>query len=301
MDYIVIDTCVWLELIRVDTHDKYNRFDELMYWITSGSLKVITCPNLNEEWLRHREKKKNAVTELIKEMRSKDVFSGKSELDEIYTKENVEVVIDQRIAQVDQLLQFNAEIANESDELYLKACKRTLLCMAPNHKKDSYRDTVNYMAVAAHVKFKGYGYCYFTTINKSDFSDPSEPAKIHDQLRPEFEDAGLEYHYFDNEKKRMGGKLFNDTLRKKMPSFKAYLTEKEKVIERKREVDIEADKILRLGETEPDFLNYSQRIDEIMIKAEPDEVDKAILDFLFKRHPAYEKYFLRKVTENGLV
>jgi hypothetical protein len=301
MHYIVIDTCVWLELIRVDTHDKYNLFDEVMYWISNGNLKVITCPNLIAEWQRNRENKRNVAVRAVRELHDKGVFSTMSDLDEIYKKENVEAVIDQRIDSVDHLLQLGAELAEESDDLYLKASKRTLLRIAPNHIKDSFLDTVNYMAVASYVKKKGYNKCYFTTINKVDFSEPREAMTIHQQLKSEFEEAGLEYHYFNNDKNHIGGALFNRVLKREMPSFKAHLNEKERENVKKREMDMEAERRLRLGETEPDFLHYSNRIDEIVSKSEPDEIDKVILEYLFKRHPSYENYFFRKIRENGLV
>jgi len=52
MIYLAVDTCVWLELLKVDFAHENNFFDELLFWIENGHIKCVTTQNLIREWDR---------------------------------------------------------------------------------------------------------------------------------------------------------------------------------------------------------------------------------------------------------
>jgi hypothetical protein len=301
MVYIAIDTCVWLDLIKVDTVGEINLFNELMFWIEKKHLTCITSKNLIDEWDRHKNNKKEFVKAILRDLHDVvTAFTGVSPLDSIYTAENIEQVIAMRIQRVDQLFKTIAEVAQETDGIYLRAAKRNLAQLPPNHIQDSFRDTVNYMTIAEHVRNNGYENCYFTTINKKDFSsEHGSPYDLHSLLKIEFEDAHLEYQFFDNDKRNVGGVLFGKTLRPSLPSYRGYIEDIQREKEKKKIIAFEAEKIARLDENDPDYLIFSQRIDEILNRPVPGELEELLLDHLFNKHPAYEKYFFRRLAESG--
>lgn len=303
MIYVAIDTCVWLELIKVDTSQAFNHFDELMFWLENRHATCITTSNMIAEWNRNKAQKKEFVLEIVKRLGSSasSVFSTATPLDTLYAPNIVEQKLSARIDRVDLLFSSIAEVASETDDIFIRAAKRSMDCIAPNHQKDSFRDTVNYMTLTDHLIKHDYPKSYFTTINYKDYSDPQVKFDLHPQLKPDFTRANLEYQFFDNSKGSFGGILMNSILRKSLPDYTKHLQSLKEAEQRQKIVDAEQEKVMRMDENDPDFLKYSQRIDEIAAKAEPDEVDQAVLEILYKKHPAYEKYFIRKLTENGMV
>lgn len=303
MIYLAIDTCVWLELLKVDFNQEDNPFDEMLYWIESDMLTLVTTQNLVAEWNRHKQSKMQQVLDAFKIVNDSftNLISAAHPMKSIYTSNKVQDVLNQRIDRIDMLLSGKAHIAMESDAIYIEAAKKNLRCFAPNHDKDSFRDTVNILTLKYYVKQNGFQKCIFTTINHKDYSERKSREELHNQLKMDFEDADMQYIYFNNNSDNFAGKLFNQTLRPFLPKFQDFLRAKHAKIEEEKiaEKKIEREKLKDL--LDPDFLPHTFEIDRILQKEKRTDLDDNILKFLFDKNPKYEHYFLRKLTEYGLV
>jgi hypothetical protein len=303
MIYIALDTCVWLELLKTDFNKEDNHFEELLYWIENDYITCIVTENLLNEWNRHKVTKKSeiihAFTLLGREF--SELLSATHEMDSIYPPDKIKLALESRIERLDLLFSSKVEVANESASIYLEASKRCLDCIAPNHQKDSFRDTVNILTLKNYVIEKGYQKCIFTTINYKDFSADGRKYDLHNQLTKDFEVGNLEYVYFDITRSNFAGKLFNLNLRPLLPKFTEYLKvqkakfEERKILEKKIEREL-------LGEPlEPEYLDDTMQIDRIINSGKRTELDEQILKILFNKNPIYMNYFTKKLAENGLV
>ncbi|RZJ92495.1 MAG: hypothetical protein EOO20_01630 [Chryseobacterium sp.] len=303
MIYLAVDTCVWLELLKTDFNQVDNHFEELMYWIENGMITCVTTQNLIDEWSRHKVSKKQTVvsafTQLDKQV--SNIMSAAHPMDSPYKPDKVEVALQLRIDRIDAMFSTIAEVAKETEDIFLTAAKRNLACLAPNHSGDSYRDTVNYLTLKKYVKGKGYSKCIFTTINHNDFSDPgANRYKLHQQLVKEFSDGNLEYSYFDNTPEKFSGILFNVQLRRSLPSFADHL-KAERQKEEREKLDQKKVKDEKIVGIDPEFVANTEYIDHILQKSKRTAFDEDLLERLFEKSPSYKSYFLRKLTENGMV
>lgn len=303
MIYLAIDTCVWLELLKVDFNQEDNLFDEILYWIENDMITLITTDNLVAEWNRHKQTKKQQVLEPFKSANSSltNLMSAAHPMKAIYAPSKVEDVLNQRIDRVTMILSQKADIALANDAIYIESAKRNLQCLAPNHDKDSFRDTVNILSLKYYLKHKNFKKCIFTTINYKDYSERSSREEIHNQLKKDFEDVDMEYVYFNNSHDNFAGRLFNNLLRPYLPKFQDFLRSKYARIE-KEKLEVKKLERERLKDLlDPDFLQHTFEIDRILQKEKRTDLDENTLQFLFNKNPKYEYYFLRKLTENGLV
>ncbi|SDE64777.1 hypothetical protein SAMN05216464_10887 [Mucilaginibacter pineti] len=303
MMYIAIDTCVWLELLKVDTHPPYNHFDELFYWLDNKYLTCITTQNMIREWDRHKVNSKSTLLQALKAISkdSAEIFTSTTPIDTIYSPDLVESALDNRIARLDFLFKSVAEVAVENENIYVKAARRNLECLPPNHTGDSYRDTINLLSLTEHLKHKVGVPCIFTTINYKDFSDTKNRYHLHELLEPEFNSLGLQYIFFDNDKKNFARKLFDGTLRKLLPSFLDYLKLKKEQDEKAKIAKVRKVHDEDIDIPDSDFVTNCVELDRIASKSSPTALDQHLLSYLFNQHEGYEKYFLRKLAENGMV
>lgn len=302
MLYVALDTCVWLALLKVDTNQPHNPFDELMHWFQTGELKCITTRNLINEWERNKELKKQQILNEIRSAATNNPLATLVPLNTIYTPDTVDEKLTKRISRIDALLNGSAEIAEESDEIYVRAAKSNLACLAPNHTKDSFKDTVNYMTLAAYVVSKDYPICYFSTINYTDYSESAQKREnLHPQLATHFLQGKLDYQYFDDLKQTFGGRLFNAVLRRILPDYSKFLFDLRKKEQMEKVAEAEQEKVRMMDTDDPDFLPNTLHLDRIAAKKEPNDLDKIILQHLLEKHPGYKKYFFKKLSENVLV
>lgn len=303
MIYLAIDTCVWFDLLKTDFLEPNNHFDELLFWIDKGEIGCITTENLLREWDRNNSKKKS---EIIKSFKSKEreigtIMSGRHSLTNGNLLDKMEEILDKRIDRLEKLFTTNISVAPETNDIYIDAAKRNFNCIAPNHIKDSFRDTVNILTIKQYALDNELEGCIFTTINHSDYSDPLDRKIIHNQLQNDLDQAKMEYCYFDNSPDNFSGRLFRELLRPSLPSFNDFLINTKKKEEEKK---LKSKKIERLeisNITDPDFVENTLQIDRIVLLEKRSKLDDKILEILFEMNPRYEQYFFKKLIENGLV
>jgi hypothetical protein len=298
MVYLALDTCVWIELLKVNLTSDHNEFDELLYWIDRKEIMSITTENLIREWNRQKDDQFDSVFKVHKNflstMRINENALPYQETD--YLKD----LIRNRIQRVDAMLTSRSEIAKEKNGIILEAWQRCRDRLAPNYSKESFRDTVNILCLLDYLKQKQIKGCFFSTINYKDFSavGPNMRYECHPQLKSKFEEAGLEYVFFDSDMNR--NKLFNVHLKKQLSDYTAYLGEKrKKELEAKQESNRSS--LFTVDIPQDEYLDNLQHIDTILSKRKLGSLDRQIINLLINSHDSYKQYFLRKVGENGLV
>lgn len=171
MIYLSLDTCVWLELLKVDFNDR-NILDEICFWIETKQLIHIVPENVLREWDRNKIKK---IPEILKGLKNlhqnfSSQFRNNEALSSIAFTDIVEEKLTARVQRVDNILKTYSELANESPEILSLASRRALACLAPNHQKDSFRDTVNLLTLIEYIRMNQYDNVIFSTRNYDDFS-----------------------------------------------------------------------------------------------------------------------------------
>ena len=301
MIYISLDTCVWLELLKVDFNDR-NILDEMCFWIEAKQLIHIVPENVVREWDRNKIKK---IPEILKALKSYHhnfsyQFRNNEALSSIAISDIVEEKLTIRVQRVDNILKTYSELANESPEIIALASKRALNCLAPNHQNDSFRDTVNLLTLAEHVRMMKYQNVYFSTINYDDFSaNKQNKHELHSDLIPIFNESNLQFVYFDENPR--GNRLINEHLRPHLPSFDEYLRQKE-YSEIQREVKSKQQQdTTTIDNPDTDFLENVRHLDIILGKPVATKFEQEVVDQLINRHESYRQYFFRKVGNDGMV
>lgn len=303
MKYISLDTCVWLGLIKIGLNADDNIFNEICFWIEKGHLIHIVPENIIREWEKSKVKKTFEIIKEVEKLQKNAVaqFRGNSDLTSAYQPDRIKEIITERINRVDSILYNYSEKAEENSEIYRLAIERNLSCFAPNHIKDSFKDTINIISLMEYVKAKGYDNCIFSTINYEDFSkDKSNKQDLHSELIREFEVSKIEYVYC-NDDEPFGNKLFNFHLRRSLPSFVEYLKaqqsiEEERILKEQRIVDNTPIENLDL-----DYLENIKHLDLVLSKSTPNAFDQKIVKDLINSHDSYRQYFLKNVGRNGMV
>lgn len=302
MKYISFDTCVWLGLIKQDLHRDDGVFEEICFWIENGHVVHIVPDNVIREWDRNKATKALEISAEMEKMHNRTIstFTRDPNLQLAYQPEVIKEIIAKRIERIDNILKVLSEPARETKEIRDEAVDRNLNCAAPNHSKDSFRDTVNLLTLIHHVKTHGCTGCYFSTVNSADFSGKNgNKHELHPLLKEDFKNANLEYIYCDE--KPFGGRLVGEVLRPILPPFQDYLSEKRKEEEAKTLTSRKGSEIASIDNPDTDFLGNIHYIDEILVKKEITSFDKKVLSDLINGHESYKQYFMKNVGNNGLV
>jgi hypothetical protein len=298
MIYVTLDTDAWLKLVHdvnQESLDDIGPFDELLFWLEQGHLTLILPQNLRNEWERHKERNIQAAKREIGRsfQTGKELLKSHPALATFYQPDRYEDFVRKRVARIDKVFS-TAELAPTTDAVILAAAKRSINQQAPNHKQDSFRDTINIVSLMDHIKSKGYGPCYFSSDNTKDFSDTEAKEKLHPDLIANFRESNLEYVY-------TARTLIYGKLKKQLPAYADYLQE-----ERRKE---EEDKLkLQQQELETskenlsvEFLENASFIDRVLAKKTMTSFEKKMLKELIDSHPSYMSYFLKKVGNGNLV
>jgi hypothetical protein len=301
MLYLTLDTCVWLELLKVDFHTESNVFEEICYWIETNSLTHIAPENIIREWNRNKIKKFSEITGQIKSINKNllNPFKGNSIFNSLYEPDKIEEMVTKRMARVDTILNTYSEIACENEKVFQEAIKRNFKCLAPNHSQDSFRDTINILTLLDHIMQKEYQDCFFLTKNFNDFSESKlQKHDLHPHLKEDFKNANLHYVFFDEAP--AGSKLLY-FLRPKLPNFESYLKEKVKKKEEEMLVNLKSVPSKTIENPDVDFLENVKYIDMILIKKNPTPFEQDMIQALIDRHESYKSYFMKNVGNNGMV
>ncbi|HVA97312.1 MAG TPA: PIN domain-containing protein [Bacteroidia bacterium] len=301
---ITLDTCVWLKLLYIDFKNEDNYLEEICFWIENKHINHIVPTNIIDEWNRHKLSYQNNLVTYFKrkDQESINFIKHNAEFASTYNAEEVQKSVQKRIERIDAIFSTHSEKAPYDDLILKEAGLRNLQTIAPNHKGDSYRDTVNILSLIQYLKNKGYTKAIFTTDNYKDFCvDGGNRYELHDGLKTEFASASLTYEYL-GENDDFGTRLFN-LLRKELAanSFQVYLKDKK---DKEAAAELAAKKVIvvkPIANPDADFLENIKHLDTIIAKKKRTSVDEEIIKIMIERHDSYKQYFLNNIGNNGLV
>jgi hypothetical protein len=304
MIYVTLDTCVWLKLLYIDFKNEDNYLEEICFWIENNHIIHIVPTNIIDEWNRHKDSYLKEIVKYFekKEQDSIHPFKHNRELASTYKVEEVQKNVQKRIEKIDKIFSIHSEKADYNDGILKDAGLRSLHVVAPNHKKDSFRDTVNILSLIQHLKTKDNTQSIFITDNYKDFcTDNANRYELNDGLKTEFASVNLTYEYI-GEKDAFGTKLFG-FLRKELTAnlFQSYLKDKKD----KEEISTLTAKksfVSTIGvNPDVDYLQNIKYIDMILGRKIPTAFEKELIKTLIVRHESYRQYFLTNIGNNGLV
>ncbi len=304
MIYITLDTCVWLKLLYIDFNNEDNYLEEICYWIENKHLTHIVPTNIIDEWNRHKITYQNDIVRYFKKKEDENLnpFKHNTEIASTYNADELQKSVEKRIQRIDTIFSAHSEKAPHDETILKEAGIKNLQTLPPNHKKDSFRDTVNLLSLVQYLKTKGYAKSIFTTVNYKDFSaDGNNRYELHNDLKTDFSSANLVYEYF-GENEQFGKKLFNE-LRKELVafSFQAYLKEKE---EKEEDAKLATKKDMTpspITSSDADYLENIKHLDLILAKKTPTAFEQELIKSLIGRHESYKQYFFNNIGNNGLV
>jgi len=295
MYYLSVDTDVWLNLLSED-FSKDNRFDEFFYWIDNDEIIILLPENIVAEFNRNIITKHSEIIREINKVfnSTKEVLKRIDEYNKLSTSELAMVILEDRKKRINYLFEKKAiRFESGSEKILLAAAKRTLLCKAPNHSKDSYKDTVNIISIINFLKENKFENAYFVTENYSDFSkSKGEKYDLHDDLVEEFSKADLKYFYGFN-------RLFHSVLRNNLSSFKEFIERQkteEEAIKLKNSLSLHILDHTSSG-YEDVFLDNTSHIDLILKKVKPTKHEIGLIISLAKNDISYQKYFFERVEK----
>lgn len=301
---ITLDTCVWLKLLYIDFKNEDNYLDEICFWIENKHINHIVPTNVIDEWNRHKLGYQNDIVAYFKKKEQDSITFMKhnTEFASTYNAEEIQKSVQQRIERIDKIFSTYSEKAPYNDDIIKEAGIRNLQTTAPNHKGDSFRDTINILSLIHYLKSKGYTNSIFTTDNYKDFcAEGGNRYELHDGLKPDFASANLTYEYL-GESNSFGTKLFN-VLRKELAanSYQSFLKDKK---DKEAKVALAAKKSVApttITNPDADYLVNIKYIDMILAKKTPTAFEQELLKSLVGRHDSYKQYFLNNIGNNGLV
>lgn len=292
MGYIVLDTCVWIDLLKAPLGTKFNLFNEFVFWFERGHLKSVTCENIKKEW--DRTKSNQGVISAIINVHKADLHrhpDNTTTTDTDFISNSVQA----RIEKIDYILNEKSIIAQQNDSILLTAANRSIYKQGPCHKKDSFLDALNIYSVIEHLKGHPVEPIWFSTINYSDFSETDGKRHLlHPDLVVDFTGVNLQYLYYDD--RNSANTLMTNTLRPALPSYMDYLKEQQK-IEDESSIALMISPMETPNEIdESEYIKHLDLIDLIVSRENPSSLELNILEMITASHSSYKQYFLKKLS-----
>jgi hypothetical protein len=197
MHYLIIDTCVWIDMLQADT----KNFETLNYWAQNQYIHIIVPSIVVDEWNRLKEEK--IIKLKLEQKRTKNKHT-KEVLKDIDI--HIEDLIDridsssaknakEEVQEVDNLLKEKTTVIEITDEIHSKASKWVYDRKAPSSdRKNSMPDTLIILSSLQYIENNNLQNCYFVSSNKADFSSKSIPHEIHSDLKDDFDRLGVKYY-----------------------------------------------------------------------------------------------------------
>ena len=202
MHYLVIDTCVWIDLCKNFT-DVGDKICEL---IEQEKVRLILPQIVVDEWNRHKDSKvidpkQSAISNQIKQarkishhLRGREAEEFKRILDKFRERrDEVESLILQDVSAVENLFNHPSTIKPPiTENVKSQAVEFALAKKAPFGNKNSMADALILFSSISYVKGDSLTNCIFVSSNTRDFSSPNTP-QIHEDLKDMFDELGISY------------------------------------------------------------------------------------------------------------
>ncbi|MGN7942166.1 PIN domain-containing protein, partial [Virgibacillus sp. 6R] len=215
---LCLDTNILLNLFEPGTHDT-TTFNKFLTAVITYECHLIITDQVLLEWKRHVNKTQNdfidnsqkTIEEYKSLIRFLDTEEEKMEMEKTLEKiKRMEIRkykynYGKRAEKINNLLDDPnyTKIVKRSQKAEQLIVEKSIKKEAPffynefsqnkNHLKNESADASIFFTLYDHIKNGTINYekIYFITDNKKDFSDPSNPAKIHENLKPFSDEVSL--------------------------------------------------------------------------------------------------------------
>jgi len=204
MHYLIIDTCVWIDLCNDEDKEVREKLSDL---VKQGKVKLILPQLVIEEWERNKQSKiidykKASFRGMIKN--AKKISEYIPQEDSSCIKRILEK-FQQRIPQIEQaaleeikvieyLYNYPSTIKLQIEgNVKLQAVEFALLKKAPFKNKNCMADALILLSAVDYINRKQLKNCIFVSRNTSDFSSTSNTLQIHEDLQALFEKNEIKY------------------------------------------------------------------------------------------------------------
>jgi hypothetical protein len=200
MYYLIIDTCVWIELGSryIEVREKISDL------VDRGKVILIVPQVVVEEWNKHKQtkivgSKKASIHGKIKNARSisqylpaKDAAELTRMLDRFQQQQvEIEKAAAEEVTAIESLFDHPSTTRLPvTDKAKLQAVDRALAKSAPFQNKNSMADALIVLCAADYIIEENLANCVFVSRNTTDFALDSG---IHPDLRNLFEECGMQY------------------------------------------------------------------------------------------------------------
>ncbi|HLP50550.1 MAG TPA: PIN domain-containing protein [Chitinophagales bacterium] len=207
MHKIVVDTCVWLDLIKDPNHETLlNILDEL---IKHNELVLIVPKTVIEEFSRNKarvikessqsissviKRAKEVVDKLGDNKKKKTVIDLLNDVD--YKIPTLGATLLTSVSRIEKLLN-KSVVIETTDAIKLRAAERAIEKKAPFHRtKNNFNDAIIIETYAALLESKDISNVRFAFIthNKNDFSLPTDERKPHPDFQNYFSKVKSRYY-----------------------------------------------------------------------------------------------------------
>ena len=208
MHYLVIDTCVWVDLAV----SEFSLVEKLFQLVDTKKVRVVLPEVVKDEWNRCRAKVSRQVTTEIKKTRSAAIeiasFLQGSHIRELSSMISVidpmskgKQISAQRIKAIEEIMEASSTIAVQiSLQVKLQAVAYALDKKAPFRQRNSMGDALIFFAAIEWANSNTPFRSVFVTHNTKDFSETSGGEADHDsitRLAPELQtladESGMRY------------------------------------------------------------------------------------------------------------
>jgi len=198
MIYIVLDTCVFAELIKEIEYD--DVLNQILYWDFMGVVKIIVPSVIIDEWERNKSKFEKYRRDILKSKISNTKEMLKLlEINDLNIKESISnfdydtnTIIE--MDRIEELLN-GSIILSISDNCKLKAAEFALEKLAPFKSKNSMGDALIAFSTIEFLEGESNYDAYFISHNTSDFSqDKQNKTVLHTDLKDDFDRVNLVYY-----------------------------------------------------------------------------------------------------------
>lgn len=204
MKYIILDTCIWIELAQ----DKYSgALFQLEKLVDDKKVNLLIPEQIRNEWNNGKAEKvkqdyKGKIKGVLSSVRSLNEYldNGEKEtLSELISsvEQNKEDYGEKKannfIDRVEKLMGIGIT-CKTSTENKIKAVDLALAKKAPFDSKNQMGDALIILSSIEYLKDNNLqNEAFFITANIRDFGDKKNPKKLHLDLIPLFESVGLQY------------------------------------------------------------------------------------------------------------
>ena len=203
MHYLIIDTCVWIDLCN--NKEIREKFSNL---VNREKVKLIIPQLVIVEWERNKQskvidRKENSIRGMIKTTKAILEYLPQEESSYIkgvlerFQQRKVEIIqsVLEEIKEIENLFNHPSTIKLAIEEkVKLQAVEFALEKKAPFKEKNSMADALILLSAIDYIRKKKLPNCIFVSTNTKDFSSNSETHGIHEDLKELFDEYKVKYY-----------------------------------------------------------------------------------------------------------